>query len=840
MKKLELANQRLQRLYEISKLLAVFKGAGRTVPTIFEAIRETLPLRTAILIVSLDPPILILSRGDGIPDEEVSDAMARARESCAYLADRSGEGLDEAAQTLPILDAKRKGRVITLPLVVSGRPTFGALQLEAARALDEEDLAFANTITNQLALAIDRERTAAARLASGVAPGPDLRDRYEALIDHLEKVFVWEAEPASGTRAGPDASLLRFPYVSARADKILGTGAATGEGRTWIDRVHGEDRDRVVHMLEAVARGERDQTCIHRCITATGEVRWFNTAAHLDSTTADARIQGVSVDVTELKQAEEMALRQLDFVQALTSSLGEGIVAVDLERRITFINPTAAALLACSKEPVLGKSIEEVLELVGHDDEPATGEHGDPLLRAVVTGVVCRADDSSMRRRDGTSFPVSYSAAPLARAGQVTGAVLVFHDIMDVKRAERHQRFLAEASALLAASPDYRETLAKVAEQAVPLLADLCMFDELGENGEVERLVVAGSDEERRRLAQATSLSVPRPGWKSPQALAMESGDPTFIGELPSSPDDDDHTSAVTLMRAVGLQSILVLPLLARGRTLGAMTLATVQADRKYSAADLLVAEDLARRAAIAIDNARLAKAAQRAIGLRQDVLAIVSHDLRGPLSVILLNLEALRKRSGLDAGVVKGVHAMTRAAKRMGTMLRDLLDTASIEAAHLSVVRSFVDPAALVAEAADALEQQAAGKVRIVREIAPGVPEVFADAARIQQVFANLGANALKFTAAGGTITFGAGVEGGAVRFSVSDTGSGIAEGDLGRLFDRFYQASQTARQGTGLGLFIVRGIIEAHGGHVWVESQIGAGSTFLFTVPTVDPASS
>jgi PAS domain S-box-containing protein len=783
------AAHRLQKLYEIGNLLARFDGAAQTVPKIIAAVRETLPLRTAILVVSLHPPILIVIRGEQVEDEAVRAATRRARAACAYLAGTGGEG--EAA--VPGASrGERKANVISLPLVVRGHPTFGAFHLEATGPLDEGDLAFANAVANHLALAIDRDRTHLTgddrpEVAAGALP-----DRHEVMVQGLPGVFTWEVE----RDAAPP----------------------------WIDRVPPDDRLGLLQTLEEVTGAERAGAFVHRLVTPAGEVRWFNSAAHrVDLGAAAPRLAGISVDITELKRTEEEALRQLEFVKALTSSLAEGIVAVDRRGRITFINPTAEELLDCEGEPVVGEPVSDLLRL-RHADGTPFDESEEPLARAIFTGEPCRGDDSSLRRRDGSAFPVSYSAAPLSYGGEVAGAVLVFQDLVDLLRAERHQRFLAEASAVLSASLDYRETLQAVAELAVPLLADICTFDELDEGGTVERLVVVGSEELRRRLADLSLPSIPRPDWKSPQALAMESGDPTVIGTLTGSPDDD-HSSAVELMRAAGLTSMVVFPMLARGRTLGALTLALSGEERKYEGGDLRVAEDLAHRAAIAIDNARLARAAQDAVRLRQDLLSIVSHDLRNPLSVILLNLHLLLERPDLDARMRSSLGTMRRSAKRIQAMVRDLLDTANIEAHGLSVVPAPIEVAPLIAEAMEAVSAQAANRVTLAHELAPGLPRVLADGARIQQVLVNLAANAIRFTAAGGKVTFRAEVDDGLVKFSVEDTGTGIAAADLGHLFERFYQAASSSSQGTG--------IVEAHGGTVWVESQVGRGSTFFFTVP-------
>lgn len=227
---------------------------------------------------------------------------------------------------------------------------------------------------------------------------------------------------------------------------------------------------------------------------------------------------------------------------------------------------------------------------------------------------------------------------------------------------------------------------------------------------------------------------------------------------------------------------------------------------------------------------------ARRATSVRDNLLAVVSHDLRNPLSVILMATASMARPFGGDdrRKSHKQIGSIKRAAERMNYLIQDLLDAASIEAGELSVERRRLAVAPLIAEAIDAMQPLAARKsLHLENELPADLPPVLADTGRLQQVFANLLANAIKFTSDGGTITVRAETVREIVQFSVTDTGSGIPSEDLPHLFDRFWQAPRTARQGTGLGLSIVRGIVVAHGGRVWVESRVGAGSTFFFTLP-------
>jgi signal transduction histidine kinase len=408
--------------------------------------------------------------------------------------------------------------------------------------------------------------------------------------------------------------------------------------------------------------------------------------------------------------------------------------------------------------------------------------------------------------------------------------------------SEKEQRLLAQVGAVAAASLNPEATLAAVARCAVPLFADLCVVDQVGEDGTIRRLDVVFADPEKQReLGERMKCFSPRPGWKTAQARVLESSVPLFfpeIGDPVAEGIAHDHEHA-NLLRAAGIRSKLVLPLLARGRMLGVLTFAAAESGRRYAAHDLSLAEEIARRAAASIDNTLLYEEAQRATRARENLLAIVSHDLKNPLGVILINLAGMLDISERDERRKsrKQLMRMQRSAQRMHRLIDDLLDTAGIEGGRLSIDKSRLEVGPLVSEALDALSPVAASKsLHLKTELPAELPAVSADAARLQQVFANLLGNAIKFTEDGGTITVRAEPSGDRVTFCVTDTGPGIAPADVPRLFDRLWQAGPTARLGTGLGLFIVKGIVQAHGGSVWVETKVGQGSKFFFTLPVAE----
>jgi signal transduction histidine kinase len=237
------------------------------------------------------------------------------------------------------------------------------------------------------------------------------------------------------------------------------------------------------------------------------------------------------------------------------------------------------------------------------------------------------------------------------------------------------------------------------------------------------------------------------------------------------------------------------------------------------------------------MENARLYRNLQRAVRARDQVLAVVAHDLRNPLGTILLQLARVRCDDE-DRGRRSPADAIKRAVTRMNRIIQDVLDVNRLEAGKLPLQSTRVSPRALALELLESQEPIAsAASIALVLDFADELPEIWADRDRLLQVFENLVGNALKFVAAGGRITIGATRREADVLFTVRDTGAGIAAEHLPHVFERFWQAREGERRGAGLGLPIVKGIVEAHGGRVWVESQPGVGSTFSFTIRTAPP---
>ncbi len=250
---------------------------------------------------------------------------------------------------------------------------------------------------------------------------------------------------------------------------------------------------------------------------------------------------------------------------------------------------------------------------------------------------------------------------------------------------------------------------------------------------------------------------------------------------------------------------------------------------------------------ALASENARLHEHAQQAVRAREQILAVVSHDLRSPLGTILLVTDMLaqaEETEDLRGELPRAIGKIKRAAGRMLRLIEDLLDFSSIEAGQLSIRRQPHDSGSIIQETVVAIESVAQAKeLRVTAEIDPDLPKAYCDRDRILQVLSNLVGNAIKVAAKGGRITLRVssetgteGAPGHELLFAVSDDGPGISEEDVKSLFERYWRSGEATYKGTGLGLPIARGIVSAHGGRIWVESELGRGATFLFTVPAAD----
>jgi PAS domain S-box-containing protein len=408
--------------------------------------------------------------------------------------------------------------------------------------------------------------------------------------------------------------------------------------------------------------------------------------------------------------------------------------------------------------------------------------------------------------------------------------------------AERRAAFLARVSEVLDASFHYHHTLAELARLLVPALADYCLIDEVEPDGGTRRVALAHIDPEKEKLLLRNDRNPPDADPRSrPVVRVVRTGIPLLVPEVTPSGlrtlARTPHRRAI--LEKLALRSYMMIPLIARDRTLGALTLVSSESGRRYGPADLELAGEVARRAALSVDNARLYGQSQQATRAREEVLAVVSHDLVNPLSTILLTATSMMQTAAdrLTDAERDQLEWIARSSEQMNHLIQDLLEVARAESGHLSLDRRSI--------AADELTQEAYSnfllpaqqhRVRLECEGSGEGVHVLADRKRVLQVFANLLGNAIKFTPPEGRVLIHSRVNPGAVTFTITDSGAGIEPVDLAHIFDRFWQAKRSSSGGAGLGLAIARGIVEAHGGRIWADSAVGEGSAFHFTLPTID----
>lgn len=536
-------------------------------------------------------------------------------------------------------------------------------------------------------------------------------------------------------------------------------------------------------------------------------------------------------------EAERVRREREEFLNATT----DGVYTIDRDGQILFANPATAAQLGYAQDELVGRNAHDLFHYAHPDGTPFPIE-ACPISRAAREGRAVLVQGEVLWRRDGTSFPVAFSSSPVRRGGEVVGAVVRFTDVAEQRRAEEALQLLAKSGRVLSLSLELGETLRAIAGLAVPQLAEIVMVDLVDGDGGIRRVGAAFGDPQLSDLFEQSLRVPPRPGDGGPQAQVLESGRTLLIKEIPDAWMDTlgrgpEHARMV---RRLGPRSLLVAPMHSREGVQGTVSFVRTAARPPFDEADLELTEELALRAALAVENARLYDAALGATRARDDMLGVVSHDLRNPIHSVFMSssflLELLpeegMKVERMQAAVIK------RAAERANRLIQDLLDITHIESGRLSLHREPHDAASIAQEALEHAGIVAADRgIALVRGRMERGAAVWVDRDRVVQALGNLIGNALKFTPPGGRVTLSLAADGEAVRIAVADTGPGIAPEQMPRLFDRYWQANTADRRGIGLGLSIVQGIAAAHGGQVEVRSELGAGTTFTLILPATEP---
>ncbi len=512
-------------------------------------------------------------------------------------------------------------------------------------------------------------------------------------------------------------------------------------------------------------------------------------------------------------------------------------LTLDRQGRIADANLTAAAFLGLERSNLVGRF---VTALVPEETRASVRAH----VRACLTENIRVSTEIAVARRDGRPLMTQMVSTPLLNgAGDITGCRTTLTDISAVKHAQDVLSFLARASALLSSSFDYVANIAAVVREAVPLLADVCIADVRDPAGHLIRVELADGNRERQRLARAARLLKPATARRTALGSVLELRRPILVRDYrpPVAGGDGGGIEHEGFVRACGARSIMYIPMMMRGQALGVLTLVTAESVRQFGGPDLSTAEDLANRLAMAIENARLYDDAQRAVRAREQVLSFVSHDLKNPLMGILLSVDMLLNSAPADERRRgwKQLERIRRGVQQMRHMVEDLLDVASIDAGRLAIELADEDLSRIVDDVVELLRPIARDTgIELRGDLAGEARRVRCDRDRIIQVLYNVLGNALKFTPRGGGVRVSAERAGPQALITVHDNGPGIPAELAPLLFGRYAQAAESARRGRGLGLFISRAIVQAHGGAIWADLEVERGARFCFTIPLASVA--
>ncbi len=592
-----------------------------------------------------------------------------------------------------------------------------------------------------------------------------------------------------------------------------------------------------VNLVVPLMLGERLLGAIHFLLFTPGRRYTQREQGYAEELTRRAAFV---VEHARLYRETQRALRARDaslaLLEAFIGAAPVGMAFLDRELRYVHLNPMLAALNGQPLEAHLGRTVAEVLR-------GSEGVHVEKLLRGVMErGEPILDRESVVPPRPGIpARPVRSSYFPVKQGEETLGLGVVIHDITEQKRAEEGLRFLAEASARLTASLELRTTLESTAKLVVERMADYCLIDVLAEDEQrLERLAAVGRDPNVRTLLHSAFRFAPPPGSPSPIWKVWETRRAELLHEMTKEmleriTLDAEHRA---LLEQLGPRSSIMVPLMTQGRSLGVLTAASVNPQHLYDEKDLAFLEDLAWRAALAVDNARLYHRAEQAVAARDEFVAIATHELRTPLSALGLQLVALKR--GEEANHPssperrrQGLETALRQTKQLEKLLGHLLDISHLSTGRLELEREPVDLSSLVHRLVANLEEKLAEAGNTPRVDAEALVVVKVDRLRVEQVLMNLLTNAMKY-APGSLVELAVARDGAEAVVVVRDHGPGISPEVQSRIFERFQRASGThGRDSLGLGLYLSRQIARAHGGELTVESIPGQGARFVLRLP-------
>lgn len=731
--------------------------------------------------------------------------------------------------------------LLCVPLVKESR--FVALLVlhhVSPRHWTKEDVALMERIAQKTWLAVERSRAEAAL--------QDSTARLQLAL-MVGRMGTWDWDMQMNTVTWSDG---QFAIMG------LEPNECQPSYEIWLNSVHPDDLAQTEIALQQAMLQRIEYHQEYRTLWADGSLHWTEARGQFiyNAQGQPTHMIGVLIDITERKQAEQererllererIARTQVEFAQRQLTALFEtspiGIGLLDANQRFIAINEALAQINGLTREQHFGRSIPEIF---GQFDSKLVEvfHHiyttGNPFIcSGFAVNVPGRSD------RSPGYYNVYY--LPTTNANHQVEDVLVYVvDVTEQVRLERGQSFLASASAVLASSLDYQITLERLAQLAVSELADWCTIHIVEEDGSIEQIAVAHTDPAKLQWAQQIRQKYPLdPNAPRGAALTLRTGQYDFLADIPDellvqAARDPEH---LEILRQVGFKSVMTVPLKTQTQILGVITFVSAESGLRYDQIDLQLAEELAHRASLAMENAQLYRVAQHdrtkaeaANRVKDEFLAVLSHELRSPLNPILGWTKMLRSRRLDSTKAEQALETIERNAKLQAELIEDLLDVSRILQGKMTLNVAPVNLATTIQAATETVRLAAETKnIHIQTRLNPISGTVFGDANRLQQVVWNLVSNAVKFTPSAGRVEVELKQVGMYAQIQVKDTGIGINPEFLPHVFEYFQQEDATTTRkfgGLGLGLAIVRHLTELHGGTVQVDSP-GQNLGTIFTV--------
>lgn len=661
----------------------------------------------------------------------------------------------------------------------------------------------------------------------------DSEQRFRSLFESMDEGYCVVEPVYDGTGAAVD-----YRYLMANPALEAQTGLRGVVGKTAREVMPAHE----AHWIAAYARVAETGEPFRHTDRVADLNRWYDVSAFRIGPPGSRQVGVLFNDISARKRAEVLLREKDERLKLLIDRARDyGVLVTDRAGRVVEWAGGAEGITGFAPADVLGHPADVIFT----PEDRAAGVPEREMGTAARDG---RAEDKRWHvRKDGSQFFADGVMVPLrGDDGALHGFGKVFRDVTARKRGEDAVQFLADASASLAELVDYQSTLNRIANLAVGGFADWCVVDMIGEDSKRERLAVTAAEAAGVTDARATdAVFRPADGVIGVVPHVLRTGEPEVVSDLAEA---DPATAPqgperLNKLRELGIRSYLCVPLLSRGRVIGGITFLSASPRRRFGPEELRVAQNLAERVTIAIENAQLYRTLQDQDRRKDEFLATLAHELRNPLAPVRNGVQILRTGGATGDAAGRALSMMDRQLGHLSHLVDDLMDVARVSSGKVVLRKEQVPLRAVVDAAVETSRQviEAAGHELALRM--PAEPLTLdADRTRLVQVLANLLNNAAKYTPEGGRIVLSADRDGGDAVVRVADTGVGIPTEMLPKVFEMFAQVGasiERSQGGLGIGLTLVKRLVEMHGGVVRADSPgPGRGSTFTVRLPLAAPA--